>query len=145
VENAAFAPTSTGQILLELLEARTKEDPNYWDFEHAPIRAGGHGFFQYPAMMVPELQGALLDDLAAADPSVSLVYDPFMGSGTVMLESMYRGLNFHGSDINPMAILLSQVKSSPPTTEVAKAVTNEIVRLAKVDRSEADFEFLYRD
>lgn len=64
-------------------------------------------------MMVPELQGALLDDLIAVEGNISLVYDPFSGSGTVMLESLYRGINYYGTDINPMAILLCEVKSAP--------------------------------
>jgi len=78
----------------------------------APRRGGGHGLFQYPAMMVPELQGALLDDLITADPDVGSVLDPFVGSGTVMLETLRRGLAFRGTDVNPMAGLLCAVKSA---------------------------------
>jgi len=136
---------STASTLLDLLEKRTVEDPNYWDFKLTPIRAGGHGFFQYPAMMVPELQGALLDDLAAADPAARLIYDPFMGSGTVMLESLYKGFDFHGSDINPMAILLSKVKSNPPTGSSANDAVAAVVSRASEDSSEEDLAFENRD
>lgn len=73
-----------------------------------------HGLFQYPAMMVPELQGTLLDDALSIDPAARRVYDPFAGSGTILLESIYRGLDFYGSDINPMATLLCSVKAEPP-------------------------------
>jgi site-specific DNA-methyltransferase (cytosine-N4-specific) len=96
-------------------------------------------------MMVPELQGALLDDLIAVDGSVSSVYDPFMGSGTVMIEALYRGLNFHGTDINPMAVLLSHVKSAPPSGEIALAAGKEVLALVRLDSSEDLHEFLYRD
>src|SRR5687767_11343466 len=105
----------------ERLRARTLAEPDFWDFAATGARSGGHAYFQYPAMMVPELQGALLDDLLAVDPAVHQIYDPFVGSGTVLLESLYRGLSFHGTDINPMAILLCQVKAEPPGTDEAKA------------------------
>lgn len=113
------------------LNRRVENDPDFWSFNALRSRTGSHALFQYPAMMVPELQGALLDDLIAVDPTVSLVYDPFAGSGTVMLESLYRGLDFHGSDINPLAILLCQVKATPPTVEELTAATAEVIAHTK--------------
>ncbi len=49
-------------------------------------RSHGHALFPYPAMMVPQLQGALLDDVVAIDPAITVCYDPFAGSGTVLTE-----------------------------------------------------------
>jgi hypothetical protein len=109
-----------------LLEQRTANDDNYWSFGDIRGRSGSHGFFQYPAMMVPELQGALLDDAIAADPTIQTVYDPFTGSGTVLVEALLRGLNFHGTDINPMAVLLAQVKATPPTLKEAAFAFEEL-------------------
>lgn len=113
--------------LRERLQGRTTINPDFWSFNHLRSRSGNHALFQYPAMMVPELQGALLDDLQAVSPNAELVYDPFAGSGTVMLESLYRGLDFHGSDINPLAILLCQVKANPPTPEGAQEAIDAVV------------------
>ena len=70
--------------------------------------------------------------MIAVQPDIELVYDPFAGSGTVMLESLYRGLDFHGSDINPLAILLCQVKADPPTSDAALAGVNEVLRRIKL-------------
>ena len=128
------------QSLVRGLEARTKSDPHFWDFADSPHRGGGHAFFQYPAMMVPELQGVLLDELLAADAEVTSVFDPFMGSGTVLLESIYRGLDFFGVDINPMAVLLSQVKSAPPSEVVATAAITSTTAVAQGSTA-ADFDF----
>lgn len=72
-----------------------------------------HGLFPYPAMMVPRLQGELIDELLRIVPDATSVYDPFVGSGTVLSESLSRGLNFFGSDINPLALLCCEVKSDP--------------------------------
>lgn len=112
------------------LNSHVVDDPTFWSFSELRSRSGNHALFQYPAMMVPELQGVLLDDLIAVDSEVSLVYDPFAGSGTIMLESLYRGLDFYGSDINPLAILLCQVKATPPSVEDLTAATSEVVARA---------------
>ncbi len=126
--------------LRERLRHRTASQPDFWDFATTGARTGGHAYFQYPAMMVPELQGALLDDLIAVDPHVRQVYDPFVGSGTVLLEALYRGLSFHGTDINPMAILLCQVKAEPPQQLDALAALSDVLDRAKIiDPDPIDF------
>lgn len=38
------------------------------------------------------------------------IYDPFCGSGTVLLEAQARGRSAAGSDLNPYAVLLSRAK-----------------------------------
>lgn len=122
------------------LSSRTDLDSNFWAFSELRKRSGNHALFQYPAMMVPELQGALLDDLIAVEENISLVYDPFSGSGTVMLESLYRGINYYGSDINPMAILLCEVKSAPPNVEEASSAASQVITLARASTS-CNFNF----
>lgn len=119
--------------LRKRFEARTDQDPDYWSFQHAGRRSGSHAFFQYPAMMVPELQGALLDDTRSIFPGAQKVFDPFAGSGTVMLEAIYRNMSFHGVDINPMAVLLCAVKASPPKPVDAK-VAQAALRRSMTDR-----------
>lgn len=114
--------------LLARLAARTAEDPAYWDFSRNDRRSHGHALFPYPAMMVPQLQGALLDDLLAVDPTVEWCYDPFAGSGTILTECMRRELNFVGTDLNPLAVLIMAVKARPLKesslrTAVARALT----------------------
>ncbi|GAA3587381.1 site-specific DNA-methyltransferase [Klugiella xanthotipulae] len=131
---AASTPSeSRAEQLRTRLKQRTHDDPNFWAFNELGSRSGNHALFQYPAMMVPELQGALLDDVLEVQTDAKLVYDPFAGSGTVMLESLYRGLDFHGSDINPLAILLCQVKAAPPSQDDALAAVQIILDLAKTD------------
>lgn len=124
----------SSELLRARLRQRANDDSEFWSFRSLRSRSGNHALFQYPAMMVPELQGALLDDLLAVEPATSLVYDPFAGSGTVILESLYRGLHFHGSDINPLAILLCQVKAAPPSVRSAKVAARRVVAEASVDR-----------
>lgn len=95
------------------LAAITAQDPDFWAFRRNATRKHAHAYFRYPAMMVPQMQAALLDELCAIDSNISHVYDPFVGSGTVLTEAMLKGLSFSGCDINPLAVLLCRVKSGP--------------------------------
>lgn len=135
---------ASASVLESRLRERTENDPQFWDFHAIHGRTGGHGYFQYPAMMVPELQRALLEDLLVADARVKTVYDPFMGSGTILLESLYLGLDFVGGDINPMAVLLSQVKSHPPASAAAREAGGAVLETARALSKNAH-EFEYRD
>jgi len=99
--------------LKDKLHALTEKDKEYWSFNKNSYRGYGHGLFQYPAMMVPQVTKAIIDNIIAVYPNIRSIYDPFVGSGTVLTESMLRGLSFFGTDINPLAILLCQVKSGP--------------------------------
>jgi hypothetical protein len=85
-----------------------------------------HGLFPYPAMMVPQLQGVLMDELLKMLPSKPSIYDPFMGSGTVLSESLSRGLNFYGADINPLSLLCCEVKSDKFDYKIACAYLDQL-------------------
>ncbi|MGG1638877.1 DNA adenine methylase [Paenibacillus sp. NRS-1760] len=63
----------------------------------------------YPAKAVPDMVNSLLINLKK-HYNVTTVLDPFVGSGTVGLESKVLGLDFYGSDLNPLAVMLSKVK-----------------------------------
>lgn len=90
---------------------------DFWSFKNSSKRCGAHALIHYPAMMVPSLQGNLLDAIKLASPSATEVLDPFVGSGTILVESMDRGLNFTGIDINPLAALACLAKSGPYLVE----------------------------
>lgn len=83
-----------------------------WDFRTWSPREQSHGLFQYPAMMFPQMQRELLDRLRE-ESSASAAYDPFVGSGTTLAEAMLQGIDFLGTDINPLAILLCSAKAGP--------------------------------
>lgn len=70
-----------------------------------------HRLFQYPAMMVPLSQEAIINIISKFLPSNAFMIDPFMGSSTSIVISMKLGLNVFGQDINPLAVLLSKVKT----------------------------------
>jgi len=85
--------------------------PVDWAGETATRARASVPLFQYPAMMVSPMQGALLDAVITWRGRPPRVIDPFVGSGTTMLEARRRGLHFTGVDINPLAILLCRVEA----------------------------------
>lgn len=75
-----------------------------------PARAHVHGFHTYAARMHPVTAARLVE---AFVPRGGCVLDPFCGSGTVLVEGLMRGCNVTGSDLNPLAVWLSQCKTRP--------------------------------
>ncbi len=65
----------------------------------------------YPAMMVPSVQEPIIEILSSVieGGEVSLL-DPFMGASNTLVTGMKYGINVFGQDINPLSVLLSEVK-----------------------------------
>ena len=70
-----------------------------------------HWVHWYPAKMFHRIPSVFLD--AVDLPPRSTILDPFCGSGTVLLESNVRGHDAVGVDVNPLARLISRVKTTP--------------------------------
>jgi hypothetical protein len=98
-----------GKPVLAVSTAASLEHPY-----RSKARVGGltHGLYRYPARFSPELAAAAIE--AFTRPG-EIVLDPFMGGGTSAIESLVRGRHFVGFDINPIAMLLTQVKTAPLT------------------------------
>lgn len=99
-------------LIDEIKAIQDGENEDFWSFKSSR-RTGAHALIHYPAMMVPTLQGKLLDAIKSANPGAKNVLDPFVGSGTILVEAMNRGMSFTGIDINPLAILACLAKSGP--------------------------------
>ncbi len=69
-----------------------------------------HGYHRYPAKFIPQLAARLIRELTKAG---DLVVDPFMGSGTTLVEAKASGRPSVGVDINPVAQLIAQAKVTP--------------------------------
>ncbi len=67
-----------------------------------------HGLHEYRGKFNPQLAQSLLN-IMGAEPE-TLVVDPFMGSGTTGVVALTLGMPFAGSDLNPLAVLMSQAK-----------------------------------
>ena len=72
-----------------------------------------HDFHAFPAKFPPQLPRAFINELTAPG---ECVLDPMMGSGTCVVEAMAAGRVGLGFDIDPLAILLGRVKTTPAQT-----------------------------
>jgi hypothetical protein len=95
-----------------------------------------HRIFQYPAMMLPITQESIVQELKKFLPMSRNMFDPFMGSGTALVSSMKAGFNVYGQDINPLAVLLSKVKTGPYQCKLFDAALLEITEHYKQDSSQ---------
>ena len=68
-----------------------------------------HGFHTYPAMLVPQIAGELISEYGKR---AELLFDPFCGTGTTLVEANLKGINAIGSDLNPLARLISRTKTT---------------------------------
>lgn len=112
---------------------------NFWSFKNSARRTGAHALIHYPAMMVPTLQGKLLDAIKLARPETKSILDPFAGSGTILVESMNRQLDFTGIDINPLATLACLAKSGPYYVDAFDSKRAELVSRVAADKGRSLF------
>lgn len=96
-----------------------------WTFLDKSTKEYTHALHLYPARMHPEIAKRLIAKYAPNRADV--VFDPFMGSGGVLLEGILHGNHSIGIDINPFAVLLSKVKTTPIRKYLGKT-SNRIIR-----------------
>ena len=70
-----------------------------------------HLIHSYPAKLLPQIPYIFLStDMLC--PKTGSVLDPFCGTGTVLLEAVLSGRNACGADANPLAKLITNVKTN---------------------------------
>jgi len=111
---AAVAATplrAADALLRRRLTELSRADAEFWTFAPSSRRrADVQRYYQYPAMMVPEMQRELLSVVLDVQKGVKRLLDPFAGSGTVLTAALFAGLQAYGQDINPLAVLVSRSK-----------------------------------
>src|SRR3954462_6925423 len=68
----------------------------------------------YRACFKPQLPRFFIERLTQAG---EIVYDPFMGRGTTLMEAALLGRVSYGCDINPLSLVLTGPRLHPPTLE----------------------------
>lgn len=80
-----------------------------WDFRRSDTKTYTHCFHSYPAMMIPQIAGRLLEKYGQ---NARRVLDPFCGTGTSLVEANLRGVSAFGIDLNPLACLVATAKTT---------------------------------
>ena len=93
----------------------------------------------FPARMAPELA---LDALKSL-PKGSVVLDPMTGSGTVARQAQGLGLSAFGFDLDPLAVLISKVATTPVNDELIGVACDNILLAARtMDYSDAKLPWI---
>jgi tRNA G10 N-methylase Trm11 len=106
VSEDTLASATKLSIREQLALFETRED---YDFKGSDTQYSTHGIHTYVAAMVPQLAEKLV---LAFVPKGERVLDPFCGGGAVLVECVRHGRKPTGSDVNPLAVLISKVKST---------------------------------
>lgn len=85
----------------------------------------GHSLHEvsYRACYKPQLPEYFIKKFCKTE---AIVYDPFMGRGTTLIEGQLHGHRVIGNDINPLAKILAAPRLNPPTLEQIEARLQEI-------------------
>lgn len=110
-----------------------KDIDHSWDFSKSGGKYLTHNYHTYPAMMIPQIAGRLIDEYGK---NGTVLLDPFMGSGTALVEATLHK-NFkkaYGIDINPLALLIGKVKTRALNTDKLDKVANAFVARVKAKK-----------
>src|SRR3989344_8377422 len=109
-----------------------------WDFRKDFTKYSNHGFHTYPAMMIPQVARRLIRTYGK---NAKVLLDPFMGSGTALLEATLH-TNFekaYGIDINPLALLISKVKTTPIDSKILWKEYHQLIEKCTDDKKAVNF------
>jgi site-specific DNA-methyltransferase (cytosine-N4-specific) len=95
------------------------------DFKGIPAGQGLYGIHPYPAMFHFLLVRKFIRELSNEG---DLILDPFCGSGVSAVEAMLNSRNYVGYDINPLAVLIAKVRTTPIPTEKALKLLELILK-----------------
>ncbi|MFP4528413.1 MAG: DNA methyltransferase [Candidatus Kapaibacterium sp.] len=81
-----------------------------WDFKKSNTKEFTHCFHAYPAMMIPQIARRLISNYGK---SATLLFDPYCGSGTSLVEANLQDIQAIGTDLNPLARIIAKAKTTP--------------------------------
>ena len=104
----------------------------------------GHSIHElsYRACYKPQLPEYFIKRHA---PPGSVVFDPFLGRGTTLIEARLHGCRTIGSDVNPLSIRLALPRLRPPTLEQIKDRLNSVVLNPSSNETDGLLEFFHPD
>ena len=102
-----------------------REVDDRWTFRNANTKEYTHGYHAYPAMMIPQVARALMEEYSP-NGEFKTILDPYMGSGTTLVEASIKGVDSIGTDLNPLARMMSKVKTTHYNEDLIRAQFTEI-------------------
>ena len=108
-----------------------------WAFENVrSTEQWTHGYHRYPAKFLPDVVRKIIEEYAKGS---NLIADLFAGCGTTLVEAKIHGISSVGVDINPVAKLITKVKTTPLAPDNLQQAYTALVNL--FDKyNESDYE-----
>ena len=113
------------------------------EFWTAKQRAG-HSLHEvsYRACYKPQLPAYFIKKFCKSE---SIIYDPFMGRGTTLIEAQLHGHRVIGNDVNPLSRILIYPRLNPPTLAEIEKRLQEINLSTDVEIDEELLVFFHED
>jgi len=103
-----------------------------WSFHDEATSSLTHGIHPYPAKFPPQIPARLIEILTRPG---DVVLDPFCGSGTTLVEALRLNRPTIGTDVNPVAVLVTEAKTARldraaerALGELANAIESDVAR-----------------
>jgi len=93
-----------------------------WEFINSDTSYATHKFHRYSSKFIPQIASNLIELFSEKGETV---LDVFVGSGTTLVETKILGRNSIGIDLNPLACLISRVKSR----QLREALVDKIIKV----------------
>lgn len=107
-----------------------------WAFESVrSTEQWTHGYHRYPAKFLPDVVRKIIEDYAKGS---TLIADSFAGCGTTLVEAKVHGISSVGTDINPVARLITKVKTTALPPVALQQAYDALVKLFE-EYSENDY------
>jgi DNA modification methylase len=88
-----------------------------------------HGMFKYPCKFIPEIPRWGIKTFLGEKQGI--IFDPFSGSGTTLLEANINGLDAYGTEIDDIAKLIIKVKTTVLDNEQLEMLDTEYFGIMK--------------
>lgn len=95
-----------------------------WDFRKANTKEYTHCFHPYPAMMIPQVARRIIENFGKKS---KLLFDPYCGTGTSLVEANLKGIDAIGTDINPLARLIATAKTTKIDVQVLDLFLHDFI------------------
>jgi len=128
LERSACIAAQNSETRLKTIQQELAEVD--WSFRNRGKTPAIETIHPYPAKFIGDIPRALIDALPV--PKGTGVLDPFSGSGTTLAEAQLAGLPSVGIDLNPIACLISRVKTSSLADGFMEVVDDVIGRASNI-------------
>ena len=95
--------------------------------DHSIVKGSTHAFYRYPARFSPSFAKSAIETFTRPG---DIVLDPFVGSGTTLVEAALSGRPSVGADVSSLATFISKVKTRPVSHKDATALVSWLDQVA---------------